>query len=153
MLVTAVMTVGLAGDLMTTIAGLRRVVRRRLRQEQSEPRLPVAQIELMLAVEAEPGIGVAAAARALGLADNSVSTLVNPLVAAGLLRREVDPADRRAARLHLTGQARDRIARWRSARAELVAGALDGLPTADREALADALPALHLLLETLRRSG
>ena len=142
-----------AAELMDTVAGLRRVARRRLMRTLPGPRLPIAQIELLLAVEGEPGIGVAAAARVLGLADNSVSALVNPLVEAGLVRRETDPADRRAARLQLTPSARARLARWRAARAELVAGALDGLPPADRKAVASALPALRKLLDILREEG
>jgi DNA-binding MarR family transcriptional regulator len=143
----------LGGELMNTVAGLRRVVRRRIRQAQPDRQLPAAQVELLLVVEGEPGIGVAAAARALGLADNSVSALVNPLAEAGLLRREIDPADRRAARLRLTGQAKERIARWRKARAKLVGQALQELTPADRAAITYALPALDRLLRTLARSA
>jgi DNA-binding MarR family transcriptional regulator len=139
-----------AAELMDTVAGLRRVVRRRLARTLPGPQLPTAQVELLLAVEAEPGVGIAGAARALGLADNSVSALLQPLVEAGLVRRETDPTDRRAARLHLTPSARARLARWRSARADLVGNALDGLGPTDRKAVTGALPALRRLLEILR---
>jgi DNA-binding MarR family transcriptional regulator len=61
-----------------------------------------AQVELLHVVADQPGIGVAAAAGRLHLVDNSVSTLVNQLVASGLLSRGTDPEDRRAARLELT---------------------------------------------------
>ena len=106
-----------ADELMGLTAGLRRVVRRRLRAELPGPALRGAQVELLQLVEAEPGVGVAAAARSLHLAGNTVSTLVNQLVAAGMVRRAVDAADRRAAHLTLTDEARGRLARWRSARA------------------------------------
>ena len=94
-----------ADELMGLAAGLRRVVRRRLRAELPGPALRGAQLELLQLVEAEPGVGVAAAARSLHLAGNTVSTLVNQLVGAGMVRRAVDPADRRAARLTLTDAA------------------------------------------------
>jgi DNA-binding MarR family transcriptional regulator len=142
-------TQALAGDLMSVTAGIRRRVRRQLRQVLAGQPLPVAQVELLIVVEADPGIGVAAAARALHLAGNSVSALVNNLVAAELLRRETDPADRRAARLYLTPAARRRLARYRQTRAGLVGRALDQVDPADREAIERALPALRRLLEAL----
>jgi DNA-binding MarR family transcriptional regulator len=146
-------SVPLAEELMAAVVALRRVTRRRVRALLPGPGLTGAQLELLRFVEAEPGTGVAAAARALRLAGNSVSTLVNQLVTLGLLHREVDPADRRAARLALTGAAVTRLATWRAARAELVAAALDRLSGADREALRGALPALRRLLAELEEDG
>ena len=138
-----------ADELMGLAAGLRRVVRRRLRAELPGPALRGAQVELLQLVEAEPGVGVAAAARSLHLAGNTVSTLVNQLVAAGLVHRAVDPADRRAARLSLTATAHERLARWRSARRVLVGDALARLPAVDVAALEAALPALKNLVREL----
>jgi DNA-binding MarR family transcriptional regulator len=146
---TAQRTRALAGELTSVTAGIRRRVRRQLRQVLPGQPLPAAQVDLLIVVEAEPGIGVAAAARALHLADNSVSALVNALVSAELLRRETDPADRRAARLYLTPAARSRMARHRETRDELVGQALDRVGPADREAIERALPALRRLLEAL----
>ncbi|MDQ7907284.1 MarR family transcriptional regulator [Phytohabitans sp. ZYX-F-186] len=143
------MDTAVASELTRVLAGMRRVVRRRLAASRP-PRLPAAQIELLIAVEEEPGIGVAAAARVLHLADNSVSGLVNVLVDAGYLARETDPADRRAARLFLTPAASDRLTGWRVARAELVGRALERLDEADRETVAAALPALRRLLDQMR---
>jgi DNA-binding MarR family transcriptional regulator len=108
-----------------------------------------AQAELLQQVEAEPGIGVAAAARALYLAGNSVSTLVNQLVDAGLLRRDPDPDDRRAVRLFLTPAAVERLAQRRRARRELLDDGLAQLAPTERAAIAAALPALEHLLATL----
>ena len=84
-----------------------------------------AQLELLQLVEAEPGVGVAAAARSLHLAGNSVSTLVNQLVEADLLQRAVDPDDRRAARLHLTGRPRSGWPGGATPRTRLVEEALE----------------------------
>ncbi|HEV7974499.1 MarR family winged helix-turn-helix transcriptional regulator [Amycolatopsis sp.] len=140
----------LAEQLMRTVLGLRRVVRRRVRTEMSGPPLRGAQAELLRVVEEQPGIGVAAAARELHLAGNSVSTLVNQLIDAHMLRREVDPLDRRAARLELTEEARQRLDTWRRARTGVVSGALDALSEEDTRAITDALPALEKLMAILK---
>ena len=140
----------LASELMQVLAGMRRVVRRRLAASRP-PRLPTGQIDLLIVVEEEPGIGIAAAARVLHLADNSVSGLVNVLVDAGFLTRETDPADRRAAQLFLTPAARERLDGWRAARAELVGRALERVDEADRDTVAAALPALRRLLDEMRQ--
>ena len=142
--------VRLAGELMDVTVAVRRLVRRRLREEMPPPRLRPAQVELLLVVGRRPGISVAAAARELHLADNSVSTLVNQLVGAEMLRRGTDPDDRRAARLELTPMAEQRIARWRDRRSRLVGARLDELPADDRAAIAAALPALRRLLTALQ---
>ncbi|GAB3151850.1 MarR family transcriptional regulator [Amycolatopsis stemonae] len=112
--------------------------------------LPGAQVEVLRVVADHPGIGVAAAARELHLAANSVSTLVNQLDEAGLLRREPDPADRRATRLEITDAARERMATLRLARTGIVAGALTGLSEEDIEAIEHALPALEKLMGILK---
>jgi DNA-binding MarR family transcriptional regulator len=75
--------------------------------------------------------------------------LVEQLIGLGMVLRQTDPDDRRAARLWLTEAATQRLAAGRQARNELVAGGLAGLPVADREALTGALPALHALLVAL----
>ncbi|MEV4597158.1 MarR family winged helix-turn-helix transcriptional regulator [Amycolatopsis sp. NPDC049253] len=143
----------LAERLMSAVQGIRRVVRRRVRAEVPGPPLPGAQVELLRVVDRLPGIGVAAAARELSLAGNSVSTLVNLLVEAGLLRREVDPADRRAAQLEVTGAARERMAIWRKARTGLVLAALAQLSEEDTASITAALPALEKLMDVLKEEA
>jgi DNA-binding MarR family transcriptional regulator len=140
----------LARELMVVTAGIRRTVRRYVSQSMPSPHLPPAQVDLLLVVEGQPGIGVAAAARSLHLAGNSVSALVNQLATAGLMRRETDQRDRRAAQLFLTPRATARLARWRNARAEFVGGALDRIGPADRERIEEALVPLHNLLRELK---
>jgi DNA-binding MarR family transcriptional regulator len=144
----------LGAEVMSVSGALRRLTRRRLRAGHPGP-APIrgTRLELLQLVEAEQGIGIAAAARALHLAGNSVSTMVNQLVDGGWLRREVDPADRRAARLRLTDRARERLSVWRAARGELLGSALERLPEADRRAVAEALPALRRLLVELEAGG
>lgn len=144
-----VSTAQLAERLMTSITSLRRAVRRQVRLKVPGEPLRGAQIELLRTVEQRPGIGVAAAARALHLAGNSVSTLVNQLVEDGMLQRRVDPADRRAVRLELTAVAQQRLTNWRRTRTEFVASALETLSPDDRNAIEAALPAFDRLLEAL----
>ncbi|ODU02142.1 MAG: MarR family transcriptional regulator [Pseudonocardia sp. SCN 72-86] len=135
---------------MAAVLGLRRVVRRRVRETSNDPvLLRGAQLELLQLVESDPGVGVAAAARGLHLAANTVSTLVNQLVAADLLQRSPDPADRRAARLQLSDVARARLARWRAARSALVTAGIAELSPDDQAALAAVLPALARLTDIL----
>jgi DNA-binding MarR family transcriptional regulator len=136
-------------DLMRDLNRVRRVVRRRLRARMPQGPLPPAQVEVLQVVEEQPGCGISAAARAMHMADNSVSGLVNQLVGAGLLRRETDKADRRMAHLYLTPAAVERLATWRSARAEMVGTGLSRLPADDREAISRAVPALRRLADLL----
>jgi DNA-binding MarR family transcriptional regulator len=146
--------VAMGDELMITMAAMRRQVRRELRPQGIGVRLRGAQVELVRVAHDRPGIGVAAAARELHLAANSVSTLVNQLTDLGMLVRETDPDDRRAIRLYPTDAAVARLAEWRAARAELVGTGIAELAPADRAAIAAALPALRNLLSNLdRRDG
>lgn len=108
-----------------------------------------AQIELLRVASDQPGIGVAAAARELHLAANSVSTLVNQFTDLGMLVRETDPADRRAIRLYPTDVAVTRMREWRTARAELVGAGIAVMSPAERAAIAAVLPVLRTLLTNL----
>src|SRR5581483_3849085 len=99
------MTSVLSEELLEALGQVRRETRRRVGRPWPMQALSGAQVELVRVVRREPGISVAAAARELGVAANTVSTLVGSLVATGMVRREADPADRRIARLHLTAAA------------------------------------------------
>ncbi|MDX2592564.1 MULTISPECIES: MarR family winged helix-turn-helix transcriptional regulator [Streptomyces] len=136
-------------ELADALVRIQRLIRRRLRGGLAGPRLRGAEVELLRLVEGRPGVRVSDAARALHLAGNSVSTLVNRLVREGYLIRETDPADRRAARLLLTEAAEKRLGDWRRRRAELVGRHVARLGPVDLEALRAALPALRELAVTL----
>jgi DNA-binding MarR family transcriptional regulator len=142
--------VQLAEELFEALASLRRQVRRTAGRPWPGAALSGAQIQLVRLLRQDPGRTVNEAAEALGLAPNTVSTLIRQLSDAGMLRRESDPADRRIARLHLTVAARTRIEGWRDRKAELAAQALGRLEPADREVLGAAVPALTRLVDELR---
>ncbi|MER5540181.1 MarR family winged helix-turn-helix transcriptional regulator [Streptomyces mirabilis] len=135
--------------LADALAGVQRLIRRRLRSGTTAPRLRGAEVELLRLVVARPGIGVSEAAKELYLAGNSVSTLVNQLARDGYLNRETDPADRRAARLLPTPAADARLRDWRERRTALVRRQVARLDEAERAALEAALPALRKLAVNL----
>lgn len=143
----------LAAGLLTVIGPLRRALRREGRRGLPGDPLPASQAELLRLVRLQPGIGVREASQQIGVAANTVSTLVNQLVAAGLLSRRRDPVDGRAARLELTARARRRMALWRDHREQALGAALDELDAEQREALERSLPALHKVLEVLERAN
>jgi DNA-binding MarR family transcriptional regulator len=140
-------------ELADALVGVQRLIRRGLRRQMPDPRLRGAEVELLRLVVARPGVGISEAAKDLGLAANSVSTLVNQLARAGYLVRETDPADRRAARLLPTDAAGKRLGEWRRRRAELVRRHVARLDEADRQALHEAIPALRKLADTLHEEA
>ncbi|OUD04315.1 MarR family winged helix-turn-helix transcriptional regulator [Streptomyces swartbergensis] len=140
-------------ELADALVGVQRLIRRRLRREMPDPRLRGAEVELLRLVVTRPGTGISDAAKDLGLAANSVSTLVNQLVKAGYLVRETDPADRRAARLLPTPAAGTRLREWRRRRADLVRRHVSRLDETDRQALHAAIPALRKLAGTLHEEA
>lgn len=133
---------GLADELYDVIGLLRRRSRRLVGAPLPHLALSGAQLELVRVVRRNPGITVAESARVLGLAANTVSTLVGQLVALEVVVRERDDADRRVVRLELTPTARDGLERWRDRRAQSTALALATLDAVDRERLARALPTI-----------
>ena len=143
----------MAAELLGAISALRRTARRTVRSAWHEEPLPPAQSELLRLAAARPGISVADAAHELRLAPNTVSTLVGRLTTAGLLARTRSESDGRSVRLAVTGKATRRIAGFRDLRAELAGRALDRLTASDRQALADAVPALHRLAAQLEEEG
>lgn len=133
------------------VGELHRLLRRSAAGRAHRVVLPEAQVELLLLVRAEPGISGKEAARRLGTAPNTISTLVRDLVDAGLLDRERDPADRRVVRLRLTEAAHARMADHARHRTALLTDALATLDPAARDAVLAAVPHLDVLLTALRR--
>ncbi|ACU73427.1 transcriptional regulator, MarR family [Catenulispora acidiphila DSM 44928] len=140
-------------ELENLLAGLNRLIRRRLRAGLPLPRLRGAEVELLRLVRGHPGLRVSEAAKELGLAGNSVSTLVKGLAELGMLERSADPGDGRATLLHTTPEAEKRLQEWQDRRSVLVRAHIERLSRADRAALDAALPALRALTTSLHEEA
>jgi DNA-binding MarR family transcriptional regulator len=138
-----------AWRLADVIARLRRTLRTSIRSDYPWETLPMAQVEILQRLADEPGLRVNDIAERHRLAKNTVSQLVQQLVAAGLVDRVTDERDRRAVVLALTDAGRDRLGHWQQAHERRFARALDHLPEADRRAVLAALPALTRLVDEL----
>ena len=141
-----------AEGLMPAVGALRRLLRRSGSPAFGET-VSAAQREVLLVVGRHPGMSVTEAAHELGLAPNSVSTMVTQLVAAELLMRVTDPQDRRIGRLHLSPDAASEITAIRDRRRAVLQTVVRGLPPRDVAALAAGIDALGVLTERLRTAG
>ena len=135
----------LAEEFLEAIGSLRRQARRVAGRPWPAVTLSGAQVEFARLVRRRPGISIADAAAELGVAPNTVSTLVRQLTDAGLLQRVPDEHDRRVARLRLTAAAQRRVESWRDRRAALAAVAIAELSRADRSAIEKAVPVIARL--------
>jgi DNA-binding MarR family transcriptional regulator len=143
----------LAEELVEAVGSLRRQLRGSAGRPWPQADLTAAEVDLVRLVRRRPLVTVAQAATGLGLAPNTVSTLVRRLVGAGLVTRLRDPEDRRVVRLALTPAALRQVEAWRDHRTTVVSGSLAQLPTAERRRLAAAVPAMRRLTELLRDSA
>ncbi|MFF9644636.1 MarR family winged helix-turn-helix transcriptional regulator [Kitasatospora aureofaciens] len=91
---------------------------------------------------------VKALAEALGVDSSTVTRQVAPLVAAGLVGRVQDPADRRAVRLALTSCGTGRLAEVRDGRAELTRRLVADWPPEEQQAFCALLARFNLAMES-----
>jgi DNA-binding MarR family transcriptional regulator len=139
-----------SSELRKVVAHIRRALRQRAQVVSAGgPSFTGSEVELLRQVRRDPGLRVQDAATALGIAPNSVSTLIRKLTAAGMVERSTDPSDGRVARLHLTPRSQDFLSQMRDLREAAVADALAELDERDRATIAGALPALGRLVEAL----
>lgn len=135
--------------LTDVITRLRRVLRASIRSDYPWEKLPMAQVEILQRLHAEPRLRVNDLADRHRLANNTVSVLVQQLVVGGLVARTTDPTDRRAVRVELTDAGRDMLTDWQQAHERRIDAALGRLSVADRTAVVAALPALSRLVDEL----
>ena len=131
----------LASELDRRVAGLTRLLR-----GQTGAGLSITALSTLRRVEAGEACRITELAAAEQVAQPSMTALVGRLEGRGLVRREADPADRRAVRVAVTDAGREQLAAVRAARADLLAARIDRLDESERAALAAALPALDSLL-------
>ncbi|HVU72362.1 MAG TPA: MarR family transcriptional regulator [Mycobacteriales bacterium] len=135
--------------LADVVARLRRALRRGVRVEVPFEAVSVAQVELMQLLADSPGLRARDISDRLLLAPTTVSTLIGQLLAADLIDRRPDPADRRAWQLHLTADGKKQLRSWQQANRRVLDAALGRLDAADRRAITATLPALARLVQHL----
>ena len=139
-------------ELADVVARLRRAMRRAWRVEDVGNPLSVAQLELLTSLGDNPGARPGQVARALRLAPNSVTTLVNGLQARGLVTRADGIGDRRTVLLTLTAAGEEAVRGWQATNAGILRDALRDLSDGSRDALAELLPVLGDLVEAIDRA-
>jgi DNA-binding MarR family transcriptional regulator len=140
-----------ADALLKETARIRRVGRRRQGRPEELVRLTGAQLELVKLVRRTPGVSVTQAAAELGLAANTVSTLVRQLIEAGMLVRTPDPSDRRVARLELPESLARRVGAWRDRRLVALGDAIATLDPGEQTTVAAAVALLGRVADELER--
>jgi DNA-binding MarR family transcriptional regulator len=136
----------LPGAVADLVAALRRAMRKAARVRQPAMPLSVAQLELLSLVEEHPGVRPGDLAGILRLAANSVSTLANALVVAGMLERCPGATDKRTVEFTLTPDGGRLVGQWRSTNTGLLFSAIAELDAQDRQTLTRALPVLERLV-------
>ena len=139
--------------LLPALGAVRRTLRRVAGSAISDDALSAAEREVVLLVGRRPGRPVSEVAQELGLAPNTVSTIVSRLVTRGLVVRATDPDDRRVGRLSLTAAAQESADAARARRRQVLAVALDALDPAQVEQLRVGVAALAALAEQLDHAG
>ena len=138
-----------ARALTEVVTRLRRALRTSIRTDYPWESLPMAQVELLLALHDHQPARVGQLANLLRLAPNTVSGLVQALVESGLAARAPDPGDRRVAVVTLTEAGTNKLADWERAHQQRIGNALDQLPVAEQATVRAALPALARLVDHL----
>ncbi|RNI24821.1 MarR family winged helix-turn-helix transcriptional regulator [Flexivirga caeni] len=131
------------------VTRLRRVLRTSIRRDIPWETLPMAQVELLQGLAERPGQRLREVAERHRLANNTVSTLVEQMVSAGLIERHPDPHDRRAVTVMVTDHGKRALAQWMDGHERRFQSALDGLSAADRRRIIAAVPALARLVHQL----
>ncbi|MDT7601322.1 MAG: hypothetical protein QOK26_3399 [Pseudonocardiales bacterium] len=138
-----------AGVLTEVVTRLRRVLRTSIRGEYPWEALPMAQVELLLALRDRAPARIGELATRLKLAPNTISGLVQQLVEARLVGRGPDPTDRRVAAVTLTPAGLAKLDEWELAHQRRLGAALAELGADDQAAVRYALPELARLVERL----
>lgn len=142
-----------ADVLVAQMARIRRAGRRYAGRPAELSLLTGAQLELIKLVRRRPRVSVAEAASELGLAANTVSTLVRQLCEMGLLQRRVSETDRRMARLELSAGISRKVGAWRDRRVTSLAAEIAELPDDEQQLLARSVELLAKVADGLERAG
>jgi DNA-binding MarR family transcriptional regulator len=130
----------LAARLRLALARLTRRLRQRTPQSLSS-----SQVSTLASVEELEPVRLSDLALVEGVSLPTQSRVVASLEQHRLLVRKPDPADGRAAQLHITGAGRERLEQLRTERSAFLVERLSTLSGSQRVALAGALDALEAL--------
>jgi DNA-binding MarR family transcriptional regulator len=111
----------------------------------------VAQCHLLLETEARGRTNVTELAAATVLDKSTLSRTVDGLCRSGLLRRQVDPANRRQQIITLSAKGRAAVARINTACDETYERLFDFIPAAKRSAVAEAVGLLSAAMRRKRK--
>ena len=135
--------------LTEVVTRLRRALRTSIRTDYRWEALPMARVEVLLALNEHQPVRVGELATLLRLAPNTISGLVQALVETGLVTRAPDPSDRRVAVVELTRAGRTQLTDWERAHQQRIGDALGRLLATDQASIRAALPALDRLVDHL----
>jgi len=126
------------------LADLLQRLMRRLRRAQAQRLAPLGltpaqERALRMITRSEEPLRMTELADQLGIVPRSVTTVVDALEQAGLVRREIDPHNRRAIRLYLTDRGLAVRDDMREARRRAAEDLFAPLPADDRRALGELL--------------
>jgi DNA-binding MarR family transcriptional regulator len=124
-------------------------IRRKSHNDTGVRPLPNGVLEILRVIENHPGITVAEVASRLGRQFSNVSVQLRELVAAGLVTRVRDAADKRYVALHPTAESQRIKSLLEGAWARALSSASSRLSPEERRQLAASLPALQRLASLL----
>ena len=119
---------------------------RRLRRHELAGLTPT-QLAALATVERSGPMRLGDLAAAEGIAPSTLTRLVTALEDSGYVRRFADPSDARASTLAITPRGQDALERIRTESTLVLTASLGLLTSAQRYALAEALPVLEQLAE------
>jgi DNA-binding MarR family transcriptional regulator len=122
---------------------------RRLRPTLAAGALTPTEVDLLVAAERRGPVRMSELAAFAGLNPTMLSRIIPKLEAAKLILRLADPTDRRACLVEASPEGERLLALIRAERNDALSELLESLAFADRQALADALPVLEQLAQSL----
>lgn len=126
---------------------------RSLRLTHVDSDLTPSQREVLSAITRGGSLRLSELAASEGINPTMLSRIVAKLESAGLATRSCDAGDARVVHVAPTDRGRALHEEMRHERTDALRRALEGLTSADRRALEDAMPALEAIVDALKGRG
>jgi DNA-binding MarR family transcriptional regulator len=137
-----------AADLAAQLRTILSRLKRRLREQGGRGDLTPSQVSVLLRLEKDGAATVSGLARAEGIRPQSMSSIVNSLQDAGLLRNSSDPNDGRQTLMSLSSKCETLLRESRAARQDwLTTAILQKLTAREQQQLSKTLELLNRLAE------